>query len=273
MTTDYADWNTHQAHATAIAATGVPLLHNASGVANVTITLAAGANTVLGPLNVVSICQELFVSAENAGGNANFVTVQMDWKDSVTGILMYRRKYRICSGATGSPHTVKIYGPVHSNQLTVTITNEAISISGVNIIANLFQTSRLYTRDGFRSIQPHTGGFTLAGALPEWDVLLNCSPAVGAGLNIPFTLPCYAGRVFVHAHTNSGTNNMTLEIQDINSGVLPNYADVYRDKTNGNGDLDAFVTLPSFECLVFLTNGGAAQQTLSATITIEESAN
>lgn len=275
MTTDYADWNTHQAHADAIAATGAPLNQLSRKVSNNTINLAVAGSQAFGPFSIASICYELFVSAQNNGGNPGFLIVHMDWTDSATGLVLLTRKFKIVAGATGAAHTVKISGPVHADTVLVTMESESDSTSVMGVTWQLIGTSRLYTRDTFRSVAAHTGGFTLAGAKPEYGILLNCSPTVAAGVTQLFAIPCYSGRIYIAAHTGSGANNMTVEINEQVGSVfvLPSWPDVFRDKTNGNGDMGEFATLPTAQMGVSLTNGGAASQTLDCTITIEESAN
>lgn len=271
--TDYPDWQTSQDQATKISTTGVPLLQNSLKVAHQAQTLAVNGTQAFGPFTLNSICQETWVSAEATAGTPDYLDIRLDWTDSSTGLLLMSRDYRIIAGALGSPHTAKIFGPVHADTLTVTITNPGASSSSVNAIIQVLGTSRLYTRDGIRSIQPHAGGFTLSGALPAYGILVNCSPSVGAGLSTTIAIAAYTGRVFLHGHTGSGANNMTVELQEASANILPNYQDVFRDKSNANGDIDEFLTLPNFQCIMVLTNGGAAAQPLNITITVEESAN
>lgn len=271
--TDYPDWGVTQDQANKISTTGVPLLHNKLSVTNQSTTLLVNGTQSYGPFTVGSICQETWISAEATAGTPDYLDVELDWTDSTSGLLLDTKQYRIIAGALGSPHTAKIYGPVHGDQVKVTLLNPGASVSSVNAIVQLIATSRLYTRDGIRSIKPHAGGFTLSGAFPQYGILLNASPNVGAGLSTTVAMAAYMGRVFLEAHTNSGTNNMTVELQDASGNVIPNNTDVYRDKSNANGDLDAFLELPSFQLVAVLTNGGAAAQALNITIQAEESAN
>jgi hypothetical protein len=273
MSVDYPDWQTPQAHADRIAATGAPLIHNAAGVANANVTIAAGASTVIGPVAVNNICIELFVSAENHTVNSCFLEARLDWTDAATGLLLARRSYKIISGASGNPHTVKIFGPVHADQVTVRFTNDPTSAGSIDLIAQVIGTSRLYTRDGFRSILVHAGGFTLAGALPEYDCLLNANPNIGGLSGQAYALPCYAGRVYVWAHTASAGNDLRLQITDASGLVLPNTLVAFQDRSNGAGDIDDFFTLPSYQCSLSLLNDNAAAKVVGCTVTIEESAN
>jgi hypothetical protein len=273
--TDYPDWQTPQAHANAINATGAPLNQQSKKISNNTLNVAVGASTDVGTFSIPNICYELWVSVQNNGANPGFLIVHMDWLDSATGLLLLTRKYKIVAGATGSPHTVKITGPVHADTVDVTMESESDSTSAMGITWQLIGTSRLYTRDTFRSVQQHTGGFTLAGAKPEYGILLNASPVVAAGVTQLFAMPCYSGRIYIAAHTTSGANNMTVEINEQVGSVfvLPNFPDVFIDKTDSNGYMHEFATLPTAEMGVSLTNGGSANQTLNCTILIEESAN
>jgi hypothetical protein len=273
--TDYPDWQTPQANADHIASTGAPLNALSRKLANNTNNIAVAGSTVVGTFTVTSICYELFVSVQNNGGNPGFLIVHMDWTDSATSLILLTRKFKIIAGATGSPHTVKISGPVHADTVTVTLESESDSTSVMAVQWQMIGTSRLYTRDTFRSVATHAGGFTLAGAKPEYGILINCSPSVAAGVTQLFALPCYSGRVFVAGHTTTGTSNMLVEINESVGSVfvLPNFPDVFRQHTDAFGDIGAFCSLPTAEMGVSLTNGGSVAQTLDLTITVEESAN
>lgn len=273
--TDYADWQTPAAHAQQISITGVPLLHNASSLSNQTVNLVTIPSTqTRGPFTVGQICYELWLSVENQAASATgtYITVEMQWTDSATSLLLARRKFKVVAGPLGSPHTLKISGPVHADTVKLIFGITSDSASTCQVIYQLLGTSRLYGRDTMRSTQPTAEGFTIPGAVPEYSVLINTAPTVAAGNTLTRLMAAYSGRVWINAHTNSGTTNMVVIVHEAftTAPVLANFQQVFTLHSDANGNINEFIDLPGVQCAIDLTNNGAASQVLSLLMCLED---
>lgn len=276
MTTlDYPDYGTAQQHADRIALTGAPLIHNNTSLSSGAFVLATvPSSNPIGPLNIGQICYELWLSLENGApvGNASYIQVQFDWSDQATGLLLARRRYKLVSGPNGSPHTLKIAGPVHGDRLTITVSVLSDSVHGVTVIYQLLGTSRLYARDVVRSTIPTGDGFTLAGAVPDLDVLINTAPSVAAAGQLNRLMPAYNGLVYVGGFTSSGANDFKLAIVEAftSAPVLANDQVIAVVQSGTNGFINSVVSLPNVQCLAQMTNNNAALQTLNLVVSMQE---
>lgn len=275
MTVDYPDYQTPAAHADQIAATGVPLLHRADSLANATINLTTIPSTrTAGPFTVGQICYELWLSLENQAASATgtYITCEMQWTDSVTGLLLGRRKYKMVAGPNGSPHTLKISGPVHADTVTIIFGIVSDSTSACTVIYQLLGTSRLYGRDTMRSTQPNAEGYIIPGAVPEFSVLTNTAPLVGIGATLTRLMAAYSGRVWLNAHTTSATTNMIVAVHEAFTTApnLANFQQIASLHSDANGNINQFLTLPNVQCALDLTNNGSVSQTLQVIVCLED---
>ena len=275
MTVDYPDYQTPTAHADQIAVTGVPLLHNATSQASATIDLVTIPSTrTAGPFSLGAICYELWLSLENdtASATGTYITVEMQWTDSATGLLLARRKFKAVAGPNGSPHTLKLSGPVHADQVTVIFGITSDSASHCTVIYQLLATSRLYGRDTMRSTQPFAEGYTIPGAVPEFSVLINTAPSVGVGNTLTRLMAAYSGRVWLNAHTTSATTNMIVTVHEAFTSApnLANFQQIASLHSDTNGNINEFIDLPGVQCALDLTNNGSVSQTLQVIVCLED---
>lgn len=254
---------------------GSVALHGATPIQSGTFTLNVIPSTQQkATANIWQTGYELYVACQNAApsGNISCLTVQMDWTDSQSQLLLARRKFKIIPGPNGTDHTVKIAGPVHADTVRITFGITADSVHNITVNYQLLGTSRPYTRDIMRSTIFAQDGFTASGVLPEYGVLVNAAPTVGAGLIQTRILPAYNGRVHVVGFTSSGAADYQLNILEAsNSGpVLINTATVANILSGTNGFIETFIELPNLQCVAQLNNQNAASKILNLLIDVEE---
>lgn len=261
-----------------ISVTGAPLVHNNTALITDNFTFTGvGTTHTTATTAIGQICYELFLSLENAlpAGSASYVQVTMDWFDQGTGLQLARRRFKLVSGVNGTPHRLKIAGPVHGNQVRVQYLLVADSVNLVTVNSTLFGTSRLYQRDVMRTTLFGTDGFQQSGVIPEANVLANMAPLVGAGGQQPRIMAPYSGLVHCMGFTSSGAADMVVAILEAFTAnpLLVNSQVVAELVTNAQGFFDQFVALPNVQCIAQLNNRNAAQQTLSFVAAIQEPAN
>jgi hypothetical protein len=151
VSSDYPDYQTPQAHATAIANTGVPLLANPVeeyGATAITVppgtigqiiqNLAATDGTDLSGY----LSYEIRLLAEsNAASAAPFLQVDFEWYgDAALTQLLYRDEWYITCGDTAAGPTVYGTGPVRGGYLQITVGNidtvNAITITDMYVYLN-----------------------------------------------------------------------------------------------------------------------------------------
>lgn len=155
-TADFPDFATPQAHATAIAATGVPLLRGATNLASASAqSLAGGASQTL--LNAVPWTQPgweaSFVLNLPAGaGTSPFALVTFTWFDA-TGAFIIRQKVITLTVGNGPANAITSagFGPARGELLTVTIKNTD-GVATLTYSYTVTQTSHVPNYDWFRQI-------------------------------------------------------------------------------------------------------------------------
>jgi hypothetical protein len=146
--TDYPDWTVPQASASAIAATGVPLLTGKALVFNPGIqVIAAGGQYVPGTKTFTQPGFEIFTGAfSNAASATPYVSLELAWTDSSSGVIIMRDTYIIAGGSVVSSWLTLINGPTAADTVFITATN-LDGAHSVNLVLIVLQNSRVYDHD------------------------------------------------------------------------------------------------------------------------------
>jgi hypothetical protein len=254
--TDYPDYQTPQAHATAIAATGVGVLRFANVLATATGgTLGGGGQAQ--PLTLAAYTQPSWELAINANlpagaGTLPFVMLLLDWRDP-TGNLVVARDVFIAAAGNGPSNLVITggYGPAKSEVLNFQIFNlEPVQTLTYSYVFS--QTSHVFEQTRWR--QPNIPGtapvsFTNPNGDPRRGIIANINAAVGASSFIDRLLPAYSGKWRGLLDNTAGTNACTLTFRDIYGLGLtvPTYLDNIQAAA---GAVTRFEMSASFEPLI-----------------------
>lgn len=212
--TDFADWNAPQAHATAIATTGAPLLGFKTILGSNAAGLAIGAGN---SANLVSaraagqVGYEISLSVSTLAVTASAVTISVKWFDTATGLLTDTQNWTFFAGSVSRPHNVRITGPSNGDQVTIAATAGA---NAITIAFTVMQTSRVYTRHSGHTLtlnfgNPTIPGFTFASGDASSGILCAESQVVTNSGSTTLILPLYSGtaRFWGRASDTTGTNS------------------------------------------------------------------
>lgn len=157
---DYPDFATPQAHATAIAATGVPLLSSPAILATsiAQVVAASGTETFANEvLTQTGYAIELVIAYPAAATNP-FCEVRLTWTDPVSGIVYGEQHYFVVGGTAAAPMTTLGSGPARSAQLTVAVTNlDTVQAATVTMLLAQDSTIRQADRWGWRNAANASG--------------------------------------------------------------------------------------------------------------------
>ena len=182
VTTDYPDYAPHVALAGQVAATGVPLLNAKTLVLSSGLqSIAAGGTFTHALLTFSQPSWEINVSCFANGASATpFVSLELAWSDSSTGVIIARETVILAAGSVVSGWLTVGRGPTKADGLLITATNlDGAHTMGFGII--ILQSSRLFDRDQWQWDNPGNAGNAIPGfTLPT---LPNDSSVLGAIFN------------------------------------------------------------------------------------------
>ena len=185
--TDFPDWQAPQAHASAIAVAGVPLLRgtNALGSQGAQQWPNNSLTTLLNalPVNQPSFEGQFSLSFPASAGILPFVRLTFNWIDSTSGLLVYSEQFVITAG-NGPANALAYYlrGPCHGDTLTVTALNlDTVTTGTATWVIN--QTSHLWpnsyiTQSAYAATAPN--GFTNPTGNPAEGLIALANPSIGA---------------------------------------------------------------------------------------------
>lgn len=220
--TDFPDWHTPQANATAISTTGVPLLSNPNVLINEQLqVIAAGSDAVYGPVTVTQTGYSLQVITLFPVAATNpFVEVVLTWTDPASGIV-YDESHQFVPGSSGaSGFTVLASGPARSSNLTVTVNNlDGAQAATISLLAG--QHSTVAVRDTWRWRNADDNGLTVEGetlaSLPDDELCLGYlhSATVNAATTLSWLFGMAPGRTVQLSGITSGVaaSNVVLQAQ------------------------------------------------------------
>lgn len=280
--TDFPDWQSPQAHATAISITGAPLLNLHNDLINQAGTIAAG-NTIL-TIPDVGFAQpgwEALVQLEMPNtATKPYPRVTFIWKDLALGTFIWQDAWHMMAGNILAGNNVyQGRGPTLGNRLGVTIENfDPAQILTYNI--QVWQTSQLPARADFR--QDDQGGFTQAGAINAvptiTDMVNNIigaqrSAALGAGNAVTTVLPLFAGRARFAANISSANNLLGVTLLILGNTAINNVpfnAGIWYGKSDALGNINTDFVLPRAHCGVLFQNNDTVARQVIWTVTAAE---
>jgi hypothetical protein len=257
-----------------ISATGVPLLNLDTITDQGSRTLNAGSGFTFPASNMNQISYELWVSLQQGSVNANPTvgTITLQWL-TTGGVFIDQKSYQIVAGPNGTDHIIRINGPAHGGQVQLRFANNSGSATTAVFGYILLSSSRIYSRDVGRTVVFAQNGFTVAGILQDYGVLVNTSPTIGASNSTTRILPLYTGRVFISGFTASGGNDARFAINEAATGspLMSNDDTFYNNASNANGVLNDELGLGHIQTTITLTNLNATSKQIGVVIYVDES--
>lgn len=268
MTVDYPDYATPQAHASAIAVTGAPLLTlGGTLLTSTTFTLAGGQAQATAALPITQLGYEVQVKL-STGSTATvpFVDVTMQWSDGAGNNVVAQEKWMLPCGSAAN-YVMTGSGPTKGGSLVVKLANQDPAVTATVTVVVLVN-SRVYTRDRWVANAIVTvPGFTLPGGDPLRDILATIDGVVVTpGTSISRLFPPYAGDVMVYAEqVGVGAANSAAKLQVAPTSVFST-GDLYSSApTGGVGTgVSTIVRLPRACTLFNFNNSGTVNATVTA---------
>jgi hypothetical protein len=260
--TDFPDWQTPQAHADRIAATGAPLLRLSQSVKfNIGTTIGGGASTTL--LTAGAFTQpgyEIGVRASMpaSSGTLPFVALELLWSDATTSLATARRDVVVTAGNGPTNQIISyINGPARGDNLKVIATNVDPAVA-VTLDWTIKQTSHVYEHDqaGQQAyVTPAPNGFTNPMGVSGTDVIAWFHPTLGAGASSSALCALYGGDAFLMIDDVGISAPVTVALTDAAGYATGTTAgEFYGTSVPAAGSLEVELTLPFSPVLLSLTN-------------------
>ncbi len=253
-----------------VAASGSPLLAKYGVLADGSETsIVPGDTIIVGTWSISQTSYEIGLNVHTAAGAKDYVTIRLQFTDSVSGLLVGQRTCYVVAGNSGNAHSIVGTGPMRGDTVTLSVITDSLNTANMAVYYTLVQTSRLYTRDEWKTIVMDITAYTTSGVLPDANILTNSAPSIASGASQTRLLPLFGARVGIEAETTSGAADAEILIAAAGS-VMSNYPTVYHGYTGAGGRLVDSFPLPDAQCLLTVTNHAAAQQTLSFSVVVDE---
>jgi hypothetical protein len=273
---DYADYQTPQAHATAIAVTGVPLLTKSTNLindANHSIPFGGAAVTIANKLAFTQIGYEVAITAliSATAPTLPILTVDLIWTDSTSATTVAHETWCLPIGSSGAGSLHIGIGPTKGNQLTVKLAN-ADSAQNATVTTVVNQNSRVYLRDDWRTEQFNAiPNATLPLHDQQGNTLLDfLSAPLGALGSVSRLLPLYAGKVTI-AYSSAVSKTGSLQLTNLDPAVSSAGIYTLLDIPASNRTQLVVVSLPRAVCqLTVADTSNTAGNTLQVMIITDE---
>lgn len=219
MTADYADWTVPQANASAVAATGVPLLTAATGILQQSFNPAAGATQSSGIITVRQTGFEVIVTSSfSVAPTTPFVVVQLEWFSSGYSARVATDTYVCAASTTPGAFTTYITGATKGDQVNVHVTNLdglQVNLTTVAVLENsrLYDKNRVWWDNGLNAGKTVTG-WTLP-TLPADETVLGMAAAasVPAAGNIAWLCGPHEGLIDIALDFGGGpSTSITAQV-------------------------------------------------------------
>lgn len=274
-TTDIVALHSGGTIASEISTTGAPLLalSTTPALGNPGVqAFAVGQTRSYGFMNMPQISYEISASiSANAADTNPYMQVSLEWRDSATGLIVARENWYLAGPATVA-NTYSGTGRCKGDQLKVSVTWNGTNISG-NCQFLISNTSRIYTRDSFQSVEGFNGiaGTTSATFDPDGGVLCSTNPNIGAGVSVTRSIALYSGTVRVTATAQNAFTG-TVEIRTTGQFNAQSLAsdELLLANIPSNGSVSVTLPLPRANCIIRLTNNGGAAMNITALVIISE---
>lgn len=255
---------------------GIPPLRGTDNLGNGTnTTLTANASsTLLSNINITKPSFEAVLSLSNGTGSIPFAVLELDWSDSVTGLIVGVKKYVLPCGPAGTPITFYISGPVRGNQVSVKIANrdpaQAMTLSwAVN------QTSHSYVIDKLlQSNLVNPNGFTFGAGNPIKGLLFASKPTIAANGTVTRLIAASNAKCKIGIDDGAQANGVNCILYTPSSTTLYDEAAanqvLYRINVAAGAGSTNEIQMPNGPLLIDMINQGASSIIPSVTITAME---
>lgn len=257
---------------------GVPLLRNEAAITSGSVGplgVGASGNASGGPFSILAPSYDLTVTVTAAALVSQMNgQITLQWKASDNTVLA-QKSFSVVASVGG--HQVSITGPVRGVKLTMTFVNSSATSPATNLTFTykLVASARLAANDLCRTITgPGTSpesNVTWAGTQDmDFGILANANPVIASSSVALRGLNMYNGPVLIQALTPSGTNDLEVQIEALDNGILVNYPNPFDAFTDTHGVLNADFLMPQYQCSVNLVNHNAASKTCSILVSTQE---
>lgn len=268
--TDYPDYQTPQANATAIAGTGVPLLTLANALIDETAVSVSSGSPVSYPASgeqsVTQIGYEGQLILDGGGSSLTVLEVELAWFNN--GIQVCVETFYLMPPTTAYVHEVQFSGPTKGNGLIATLSCVEGTLVSVGTFIML-QNSRVYTKSIWQTTYfegTFPNGDSAIAADPANGIIAAASVSVPAGTTNTYVLPFYNGRYQIEANSGSDTDNGQIIITNASDPNVVGTLMLNRGlSSTGNID-DHDLTLPNSQCTIGIRNEATNAQTFNVTI-------
>lgn len=189
-----------------IAVTGTPLLHgvinrlNASGAATIAVPAAGFAFPLINGISKPGYLLNISVRV-SAAATVPFLQIQLNWKDSVTGLQTGNEHWYIPASSAGTILTIG-KGPTKGDQLAINLQN-LDPAQAMTVTLAVWETTHSIARDDWRSDQPlNVPGLTATTCDPFGGLIINQVGTLPANSSAFFLMPLYAGKLSIYAAMN-----------------------------------------------------------------------
>lgn len=193
--TDFPDFQVPQAHATAVAATGVPLLSKPNVlVSSLLQSIPASGTQHYGPVTLTQTGYAIQILVQfPVAATSPYVEVVLTWSDPVSSTVYGEQHYWVPGAAPPTAFTTLGEGPARSNQLTVTVNNnDPAQAATVSLLVAQDSVGRNVDRWYYRNAADNglvVPGHTLA-ALPDDESVLGLFNAITVAVSTTATFLC-----------------------------------------------------------------------------------
>lgn len=258
---DYQDWQTPQAHANAIAATGVGLLNFRNALDSLTgQVIGAGATLTRPAVLIPQVGYELSITLKSgAGSTLPFADVTLTWSDSGTGQIVDIDRWWLAAGTT-TGQTYAGAGPAGADTVTLSIGNSDTAAMTCTFALNM--NSRVYTATKWIQVTTDTvAGFTAASYDQPSGILMSVSRSINSGAQQVRLMALYSGQVELFA--NSGGNFVVTVLATANQSGLATSV-LYEFAGTATAPVIESIPLPQCVCAINLENTAGTTQNMAA---------
>lgn len=280
MTADYPDWADPQAVAAAIATGnpggapgGVPLLHGQSALFSQNPIALSPGGTFTQTVSHINIGYEVFAGFQGGPANPNSqCTLEVIFMDTNSGFIIDTVGYAFWPSDLGAPVAQQIIGkgPTRGNQMKLRVHNPA-GVGTLQWQAVLLQSGRPYLWDTLRPLNfPNSASGRNAPSMDAEAGILaaHFKAALAAGTSQVDQLPPYSGKCHIHFDSASAAADCEVNVSAVDDTLTSLSSGIVYDQfTDGTGNRDADIVLPSAQCFITITNHNAANKDVRYIIT------
>ena len=169
--------------------------------------IPANSSVTRGAFTINQPDYEILLGVNTAGASAPILSVEFQWIESFSGLVLEDETYYIYSG-NAAGHQIHGRGPTKADRLKVILKNNNVAIACSVTYVIIQTSSRNYTREFWRTVMqggvaPIFPGFNASTMNMPSNWLAGQTNNIAASSNNIFLLPLYTGSVRLYAETGS----------------------------------------------------------------------